>query len=159
MPPDKGAILYRKCVEKQTCPFEKWHQNHAPKGTVLRMMKQCFWCHLFIFSFLSALSIVYPFWHQNNFTYLECVKQSVEKTTTMVFVIFRLLSDSFNQRSWNVVTQQTFLYSHWGRRHLPVIIDACHEKTDLKVFVVVIPKEGLVGPHQSFFGYDTDYRI
>ena len=30
--------------------------------------------------------------------------------------------------------------------------------TDLKVFVVVILKEGL-GPHQSFFGYDTDYRI
>ncbi len=52
------------------------------------------------------------------------------------------------------------------------IIDAHHEKTDLKVFVIVIPKEGLArwappilsypkkdwpaGPRQSFFGYDTD---
>ena len=63
--------------------------------------------------------------------------------------------------------------------------DALHEKTDLKVFlsvipkegltgydtdykillyclhrlysvVGVIPKEGLAGPHQSFFGYDND---
>ena len=33
--------------------------------------------------------------------------------------------------------------------------DACHKKTDLKVFVVVIPKEGW--PHPSFFWYDTDF--
>ncbi len=31
----------------------------------------------------------------------------------------------------------------------------CHEKMCLKICVVVIPK----GPHQSFFGYDTDYKI
>ena len=40
------------------------------------------------------------------------------------------------------------------------IIDARREKTDLKAFVVVIPKEGLVGgARHSLFGYDTDYRI
>ncbi len=33
--------------------------------------------------------------------------------------------------------------------------DACHEKTDLKVFVVVIPKEGWVCP--SSFWHDTDF--
>ena len=33
------------------------------------------------------------------------------------------------------------------------VSDACHEKTDLEFFVVVIPKEGW---HQSFFWYDTD---
>ncbi len=42
------------------------------------------------------------------------------------------------------------------------LLDACHEKTDFVVFVVVIPKEGLariggLEPHQSFFGYDNDY--
>ncbi len=32
------------------------------------------------------------------------------------------------------------------RPHFDTVIhDTCHEKTDLKVFVVVIPKEGLVG--------------
>ncbi len=37
---------------------------------------------------------------------------------------------------------------------------ARHRKTDLKIFVVVIPREGLVGgPRQSFFWYDTDYKI
>ena len=34
--------------------------------------------------------------------------------------------------------------------------DAHHEKTDLKVFVVVIPKEGLAG-WGPFFGYNTYY--
>ncbi len=44
---------------------------------------------------------------------------------------------------------------------LSISNDARHKKTDLKVFVDVIPKEGLAGwgPRQSFFGYDTDYRI
>ena len=39
--------------------------------------------------------------------------------------------------------------------------DVHHEKTDLKVFVVVIPKEELAGsqPRQSFFGYDTECKI
>ncbi len=40
------------------------------------------------------------------------------------------------------------------------INDARHEKTDLKVFVVVvvIPKEGWAQPpHPSFFWYDTDF--
>ena len=36
--------------------------------------------------------------------------------------------------------------------------DARHKKTAFKVFVVVIPKEGL-GPRQSFIGYDNDYTI
>ena len=35
--------------------------------------------------------------------------------------------------------------------------EVCHRKTDLKVFVVVIPKEGVAG--QSFFWYDTDYKV
>ncbi len=30
------------------------------------------------------------------------------------------------------------------------LFDACHEKTDLKVFVVVIPKEGWARAHPSF---------
>ncbi len=34
-------------------------------------------------------------------------------------------------------------------------IGACHEKTDLRVFVVVMPKEGW--PRPSFFWYDTDF--
>ncbi len=36
---------------------------------------------------------------------------------------------------------------------------ACHKKTDLKVFVVVIPKkkDGHAWPHPSFFWYDTDF--
>ncbi len=33
--------------------------------------------------------------------------------------------------------------------------DVRHEKTDLKVFVVVIPKEGCARP--SFFWYDNDF--
>ena len=38
--------------------------------------------------------------------------------------------------------------------------EPCHGNTCLKIFVVVIPKKELVGgPHQSFLGYDTDYRI
>ncbi len=42
-----------------------------------------------------------------------------------------------------------------------VQIDAHHKKTDIRIFVVVIPKEGLAGrspapAHQSFFGYDND---
>ena len=36
--------------------------------------------------------------------------------------------------------------------------DECHEKTDLKVFVVVIPKEGWVlGCAHPSFWYDTDF--
>ncbi len=47
----------------------------------------------------------------------------------------------------------------------------CHGKTCLNIFVVVVPKEGLAGggsanpsigmtpPRQSFFWYDTNYRI
>ena len=35
-----ALFLYRKCIEKQ-CPFGKWHQNGAPKGTVLQTIKQC----------------------------------------------------------------------------------------------------------------------
>ena len=45
--------------------------------------------------------------------------------------------------------------------------EVCHGKTDLKVFVLVIPKEGLAGgappiillARQSFFWYDTTYKI
>ncbi len=37
--------------------------------------------------------------------------------------------------------------------------ERCHEKMCLKIFVVVIPKEKLEGPRQSFFGHDTDYKI
>ena len=44
--------------------------------------------------------------------------------------------------------------SHYGSLQ-SCTLDARHEKTDLKVFVVVRPKEGLAG----FFGYDTDYRL
>ena len=33
------------------------------------------------------------------------------------------------------------------------VLDACHEKTDLKVFVVVV----VVWPCPSFFGHDTDF--
>ncbi len=36
-----------------------------------------------------------------------------------------------------------------------LLLDTRHEKTDLKVFVVVIPKEGW--PRPSFFWYDTDF--
>ncbi len=50
----------------------------------------------------------------------------------------------------------------WGimsksRQLLSMTYDTCHEKTDLKVFVVVIA--WLAGTRQSFFGYDTDYKI
>ena len=38
--------------------------------------------------------------------------------------------------------------------------DARHEKTDLKVFVCHTKRRiGGLGPHESFFGYDTDYKI
>ncbi len=39
--------------------------------------------------------------------------------------------------------------------------DARHEKTDLKVFVIVILTEGLVGwgPANRSLGYDNDYKI
>ncbi len=33
-----ALFLYRKCMGKQ-CPFRKWHQNSAPKGTILRTIK------------------------------------------------------------------------------------------------------------------------
>ncbi len=36
------------------------------------------------------------------------------------------------------------------------------QEIDLTVFAVVIPEEGSIGglgPHQTFFGYDTDYKI
>ncbi len=36
------------------------------------------------------------------------------------------------------------------------LYDACHEKTDLKVFIIVIPKEGWAWPPPSFFWYDND---
>ena len=38
-------------------------------------------------------------------------------------------------------------------------IDACHEKTDLKVFVKLSyqKKDGHVWPRQSFYWYDTDF--
>ena len=42
------------------------------------------------------------------------------------------------------------------------LFKARHEKTVPKIFVVVIPKEELVGhqgPRQSFFWYDIAYRI
>ena len=49
-----ALFLYRKCMEKH-CPFGKWHQNGAPKGTILRTFygqsngapRAQFWCHLF----------------------------------------------------------------------------------------------------------------
>ncbi len=28
-----------------------------------------------------------------------------------------------------------------------------------KIFVIVMPKEGFAGPHQSFFWYDTEHRF
>ncbi len=37
-----------------------------------------------------------------------------------------------------------------------VLFDAHHEKTDLKVFVIVIPKEGW-WPLPSFFWHDTNF--
>ena len=38
--------------------------------------------------------------------------------------------------------------------------ELCHEKTDLQIFVAVIPQEGLADEaHQSFFWYDTDYEF
>ncbi len=37
--------------------------------------------------------------------------------------------------------------------------ELCHGKTSLKIFVVVILKEGLAETRQSFFGYDTDCKI
>ena len=54
VPPDKRALslkehyfsallalfLYRKCMGKQ-CPFGKWHQNGAQKGTILRTINWC----------------------------------------------------------------------------------------------------------------------
>ncbi len=48
------------------------------------------------------------------------------------------------------------LYTAW----LPKTIDV-REKTEnwKQVFVVVMPKEGLVGSRQSLFGYDTNYKI
>ena len=35
-----ALFLCRKCMEKQ-CPFGKWRQNGAPKGTILRTIKRC----------------------------------------------------------------------------------------------------------------------
>ncbi len=35
-----ALFLYRKCMGKQ-CLFGKWHQNSAPKGTILRTTKRC----------------------------------------------------------------------------------------------------------------------
>ena len=49
---------------------------------------------------------------------------------------------------------------HVSEYHTVFTCDVRHKKIDLKVFVVVIPKEGLPGEApQSFFGYDTDYKI
>ncbi len=39
------------------------------------------------------------------------------------------------------------------------ILELCHGKSCLKIFAIVIPKEGLAGPQQSLFAYDTDYKI
>ncbi len=35
-----ALFLYRKCMGKQ-CPFGKWHQNSAPKGTILQTTEWC----------------------------------------------------------------------------------------------------------------------
>ena len=38
--------------------------------------------------------------------------------------------------------------------------ESCHGKMCLKIFVIVIPKDGLwAGPRQSFFWYDANYGI
>ncbi len=74
-----------------------------------------------------------------------------------------LLNLSHNKQ---FVQSHSFLYDVtmiyiWGTFPFPMWIELCHIKTGLKIYVSVIPKEGLPGTtsSQAFFWYDTNYRI
>ena len=69
-------------------------------------------------------------------------------------------------KTWKAVNLEIPNWILCCRTGKEVVFEPCHGKSHLKIFVIVIPKEGLEGrpcqslfrPCRSLFGYDTDYN-